>query len=244
MEYQISLPNFEGPLDLLYHLVKKAEVDIYEISIAEITDQYMEYLNQWEKFNLEIASEFLVMAARLMELKSRELLPKKNLISDNEEDQEIDPKQELLNKIVEYKYFKEIANHLKEQERERFQVYWRDNPDIPDNIDKQEQIKVGDLGLYDLLTAFHKVMNKYQRSQEVTTIDTKEVSITEQREVLLQILSSRYNQTIYFEELFQSFSSRLEIVTAFLALLDLVKERKIIISQQDIASPLWIQLSS
>ncbi len=241
MDYQVSLPNFEGPLDLLFHLVKKAEVDIYEISITEITDQYIAYLHQWEKLNLEIASEFLVMAARLMELKSRELLPKRAAEAEEEEEQQ-DPKQELINKIVEYQYFKEIADHLKEQEKKRYQLYWRDHPKLPGDINNQETLKVGDIGIHDLLSAFHRVIKKYHQTNQVAKIDTREVSITEQRDKLLNILSQHQDHTMYFEELFQKFSTRIEIVATFLALLDLVKERLIIVSQQGISSPLWLQL--
>lgn len=240
LKYQVSLPNFEGPLDLLYHLVKKAEVDIYDISISEITDQYLSYLEEWERFNLEIASEFLVMAARLMELKSRELLPKQTN-KETEDEEETDPKEELLTKIMEYRYFKEIAYHLKEKEQERFQVYWREQPKIP--FQEQEEIPIGNVGMHDLLKAFQNVLKKQALDNKVETIDTNEVSISEQKDVLMKLLKNREKQTMHFQELFEQFPTRLEIIATFIALLDLVKEGKLSVSQQGIKSPLWIELS-
>ncbi|OWZ83973.1 segregation and condensation protein A [Natranaerobius trueperi] len=235
MKYQITLPNFEGPLDLLYHLAKKAEVDIYEVSISEITDQYISYIEEWEKFNLEIASEFLVMAARLMELKSKQLLPK-TPSSVDEEDEE-DPKQQLINQIIEYKFFKEIAHHLKEKENERLQVYWREEAIKPD---EKKELKIGELKIHDLLKAIHNVLNKQKKDNAIKNIETKEISISEQKEMLLRLL--RCKKGIMFEELFEKISSKAEIIATFLGLLDMVKERRVDISQQDISSPLWINL--
>ena len=128
MNYTIEINNFEGPLDLLLHLIKKAELDICEISIVEITKQYLDYINLMESMNLNIASEYLTMAAELIEIKSSILLPKKKI--DNEDDYEEDPKENLINRLIEYEKYKEISEVLKKYEQNRKELYTKKPTDL------------------------------------------------------------------------------------------------------------------
>ena len=130
MHYEVKINEFEGPLDLLMHLIKKSNIDIYDISLEEITNQYMDYIHKMEELNLDIASEYLVMASDLLEYKSRSLLPKKE-----EEKDEEDPKEELIKKLVDYKKYKEITETFKELENVRSEVYTK----IPSDISEYEE---------------------------------------------------------------------------------------------------------
>ncbi len=244
MKYQVTLPNFEGPLDLLLHLVKKAEVDIYEVSMSDITDQYMAYIESWEKFNLEIASEFLVMAAKLMELKSRELLPRNENVDAKEEDEndEDEIKQDLLQKLAEYRFFKEISNYLQEKEKERMQVYWKEQESfLPGTEDKTPP---GSGSLPELVYAFQQVLTYFEKKEKVKTIDMDNVSIEKQKEVVIKQIKQQTDQTLQFMELFNRKKPRIIIIVTFLALLDLVKSGKISITQQNRGSPIWLTLNA
>ena len=151
MNFKIN--EFEGPLDLLLHLIKENKMDIMNIEIEKITDQYISYLNEQEKMNLEIASEYLVMASELIELKSKLLLP--NPKPETEEEQEIDPKEELINRLLEYQAYKNITKVLKEKEQLRKEIYTKSPANVKEYIEEEQKLST-DITLDDLVEAFKK----------------------------------------------------------------------------------------
>jgi len=226
-KYEIKLENFIGPLDLLLHLIEKNEIDIYDIPIAKITDQYLNYLKVIEYLDLDWASEFLVMAATLLAIKARMLLPKPPKIIEEEE---IDPRDELVNRLLEYKQFKEAAVLLKEKEEEMLKLYTR-------KLDEAEILKkygpenpVENLSIHDLFQAFKIILEKNREPEQDYQITREEVSIQECMATILEkfTLSSR----IVFNDLFASGTSRIRIIVTFLALLELIKLKKIGVVQK------------
>lgn len=230
MSLNIKIDAFEGPLDLLLHLIRKAEVDIYDIPIAKITDQYIEYLKQMEELDLDIASEFIVMAATLVEIKSKMLLPKKKR---EEEVEEEDPRLELVEKLVEYKKYKEFAETLKDIE-ESTPLYFK-SPEIIDDIDDKE-IFFKNITMENLMTAFKKIIDNYEnrhKSEEkiYKNISSDKYTIEEKMEIILNILETK--EKLYFHEFFSSAKSKLEIIVTFIAMLELIKLRQIRVYQNN-----------
>lgn len=229
MAINIKIEVFEGPLDLLLHLIKKAEVDIYDIPISDITEQYISYLKAMEELNLEIASEFLVMAATLLEIKSKMLLPKKK-VNDNEE-QEEDPRKEIVEKLIEYKKYKEFAEQLKMIE-EQSSIYFKE-PEIIDDIDSKE-VFFKNITLENLMVAFKKVMESYERriNQKPLidkNIDYDEFRIEEKMQYILGLIKIYHR--IRFARFFEEASCKLELIVTFLAMLELIKLKKIKVYQ-------------
>ena len=155
----ILINEFEGPLDLLLHLIKENKMDIFNIQIEKITDQYIEYIKKQESMNLEVASEYLVLASELIEIKSRLLLPKEKIEDDEEE---IDPREELINRILEYEAYKEITKTLKEKEQVRMEIYTKAPSDISEYMEEDTNFNM-DITLDDLVDAFSKVFRKAKR---------------------------------------------------------------------------------
>lgn len=230
MAGNIKIDIFEGPLDLLLQLIKASEIDIYNIPIAEITDQYIEYIRSMEELDLEVASEFLVMAATLLEIKSKMLLPKKQLIS-GEEISEIDPRQELVDKLMEYKRYKEFATMLKEIENKNM-VFFK-NPEIIDDIEDSEYF-FNNISIENLMVAFKRVVDIHERKRNTRgeiprDINYDEFKIEDKMDEILQLINKK-NQ-IKFEVFFQSARSGMEIIVTFLALLELIRLKKIKVIQ-------------
>lgn len=229
MGLEIKIDIFEGPLDLLLHLIKKAEVDIYDIPISEITNQYIEYLKAMEELDLEIASEFLVMAATLLEIKSKMLLPRKK--SEDETAVDEDPRKELVEKLVEYKKYKEFAETLKSIENNNT-IFFKP-PDIIDDIDNDE-IFFKNITLDNLMSAFKKVVTSYEnkfnnRSDIPKIIDHDKYKIEEKMEEIKELI--RKKGRITFEVFFEKAECKLELIVIFLAMLELIKEKIIRIYQ-------------
>lgn len=234
MAYPIKLQTFEGPLDLLLHLIDQAEVDIYDIPIAEITDQYLEYLYNMQEFKIDIASEFLVMAATLLAIKSKMLLPKHEDTDVNpfgESEEEVDPREELIQRLLEYKRFKAAAEQLKELKFERNQVYTRPPEDLSHFQQEQDRrVDNYNVSILQLFVAFQSIIKKHRHDQRVTTITKEEISVTDKMaEILMRLAKTNGKQL--FSELFSSIWSRTEVVVTFLALLELIKQKKIIALQ-------------
>lgn len=228
MAINIKIDEFEGPLDLLLHLIKKAEVDIYNIPIAKIADQYIEYLKTMEEMDLEVASEFVVMAATLVEIKSKMLLPKKK--KDDETDEE-DPRQELVEKLIEYKKYKEFAEHLKEID-ETTGIYFK-SPEVIDDIDDDE-VFFKNITIENLMICFKKIMDDFNNRQEsedrvYQNISIDEFKIEDKMEYILTALDK--NHTIYFEDFFKLAKHKIEIIVTFIAMLELIKEKQIKVYQ-------------
>ncbi len=229
MEYQFKINEFEGPLDLLLHLVKQSEMDIMDIEIVKLTDQYLEYISNMEKFNLSVASEYLVLAANLTYLKSKALLP--SVESEEELDDDfIETKEELESRLLEYKRYKEVTNAFKALEEARSDIHTKTPSNIKDY--KGENITLsGDVTLEDLVKAFQKYLERKELNKPVNTkITTREISITERRKSIRSILNSR--KKVEFFELFEDFSKPYVVVT-FLSILEMAKERELIIKQEN-----------
>ena len=228
-KYELKLDNFEGPLDLLCYLIDKEKVDIYEISLDKLSDQYLEYLNIQEKLNLEIASEFLVMASTLLYLKSKKLLPNKE--SEEEEITE----EELIRRIVEYKKYKEICKTL----RERFEQYSKRVSKFPEKIELPKQILDVNFSVDDIEKAYKKVIqrnenkkNKFQNNIKKIAI-SDEYSVTEKvKEIYKELIKQPrfvFNNLFSLEE-----KPKAEVVTAFTGVLELSRRSKILTEQEEL----------
>ncbi|MCX8026234.1 MAG: segregation/condensation protein A [Thermodesulfovibrionales bacterium] len=231
MSINVALPLFEGPLDLLLHLIRQNKIDIYDIPIALITKQYLEYLDLMKELDLEVASEFLIMAANLIYIKSRMLLPKPE-ISDEEEE---DPRKELVEQLVEYSKFKEISQFLKE----RYDIW---SKAYPRKTSQEEEFLIQELNVFDLLTAFKKIVEK---PEPKIYIIKESIKVEEKIEKILEILRKR--KTIVFDELFQSSPidrkiSKMEIIVTFLALLELLRLKLIKAYQNSLFNKIFINL--
>ncbi|WP_066500080.1 segregation and condensation protein A [Abyssisolibacter fermentans] len=242
MEYKVILDSFEGPLDLLLHLIDKAEVDIYDISITQITDQYLSYLEKMEELDLEITSEFLVMAATLLVIKSKMLLPKekKDKLFDNEE---MDPRDELIQKLIEYKKFKAAALDLKDKEIIQSMIYAKPQEDMDYYQEESIQLTFDGIKLNNLVNALYKVLrkNKYKTNENTfDNIHRDSITIEESMEYILYSLSKL--NVINFEEIFANNVSKFEVVVTFLALLELIKLNKVTVYQKDNFEQIEIKL--
>ena len=227
MEVEFKINDFEGPLDLLLHLIKESKMDIMNIEIESITKQYMDYLDLQEKMNLEVASEYLVLAAELLEIKSKMLLPRQTV---DEEEEEEDPREELVNRLLEYQAYKDITKLLHEKEELRRDIYTKSPENIKNYIDETQEIKV-DVSLDDLISAFQKY---YQRKIESKPLKTKvtvnEISVSSRRHDIKNLLKTK--RRVSFFELFPVVSKEY-VVATFLAVLEMAKEKEITITQKD-----------
>lgn len=226
MKYEININEFQGPLDLLLHLIKQDNISIYEISIDKITKQYLDYIEAMEQLNLDIASEYLVMAAELIEMKSSSLLPK----SENSEDEyEEDPKEELINRLLEYEKYKNMTSTFKELEEYRSEIYTR----TPDNLLEYKDDEVIDYGvnLDDLINAMSKFLEQKQLDRPLNTkITNKEYSISKRSSEIRNILKKK--KKIKFSELFETFTKEYIVVT-FLSVLSMTRNHEILIEQEN-----------
>ena len=217
-ENRVSLDIFEGPLDLLLYLIKKDEVDIYEVSIERITSQYLEYIDTFKILNIELASEFVVMAANLMYIKSRTLLPRHEQ-PPGEEIEEEDPRWELIRQLVEYKKFKDAAGYLEEREVEQQRVF----AGVPEGCDLEEDeaLPLPDVGIFDLIQAFQGILKRFEQEGQLAEIADDRFSIGDKIDHLLEAVGK--GQSILFQALFAEATSKGEVVVTFLALLELIR---------------------
>lgn len=231
MEYKVVLETFEGPLDLLYHLIYKNKVDIYDIPIAEITDQYIQYVETMQELDMNVTSEFLVMVATLLEIKSKMLLPIPDEDDDDSEDEDIDPRAELVRRLIEYKKYKIVAEELKTKESVQQKIFFKPKEEIEHFID-DTQPKLEGVVLNDLFKAFSDIMKKQNDLGEdfdLTEIERDEITIEESIEDLLGILE--YVEEIKFQDLFRINYNKIKIVVTFLSVLELIKLNAITIVQ-------------
>jgi segregation and condensation protein A len=220
--YRVRLPIFEGPLDLLLYLVKKNEYDIFDIPIAEITRQYMDHIEIMKVLNLDVAGEYLVMAATLAHIKSKMLLPPDR--TEDQEDEELDPRMELALKLAEYERFKDAARQLDEFDILLRDVFLRGGKMVLEVEDE----KLADLTLFGLVAALQKVLLAAPK-ETIHQISVGELTIQEKMAELSQLITERGEMV--FEELFVGEPSRMTIVVTFLALLELIKSRIVRIYQ-------------
>ena len=235
MGYQVSIEAFEGPLDLLLHLIKESKVDLYEIKISEVTQQYLDYIHAMEVMQLEIASEYLVMAATLIEIKSKSLLPKQ--VIEVESEYEEDTRESLIERLIEYKKYKEVTKEFRELEEERGQFYTKPPIDFSAYLDQEVKLPPN-AEVTQLISAFEKLMSRHKMMRPLKTkIMTQPVSIESRMDEL--IVQLKYKKQVPFLTLFDRFDREYVAVT-FLALLELVKSRHITITQQSYHEDIYI----
>ncbi len=217
-DYKVRLEIFEGPLDLLLYLIKRDELDIYEISLERITGQYLEYLQAFKELNIDVAGEFVVMAANLIYLKSRSLLPVDQQPPE-EDAEEDDPRWDLIRQLIEYKKFKEAAAQLQVRQLEHERVFFRtpggfdDTPAAP--------LRLGEVGIFQLINAFQAVIKRVEAREDLREIFGEHYTVSDKIDWILQRVSD--GVPLRFSELFASLASRVEIVVTFLALLELIR---------------------
>ncbi len=224
-KYVVTIDNFDGPLDLLLHLIKEQDIDIYDIKIENITKQYLDYIRHMKELNLEIASEYLVMASELIEMKSKMLLPKKK--EKEEDDYEEDPRELLIERLLAYKRYKEVTSEFKDLELTRKMVFTRE----PDNLNRyaKEGENSEELGVVDLIDAFNNLLKRKELDRPIATkITKKELSVTEKVNKIKNIL--RNKKRINFEEIFEV-STKEEVIISFLSILEMVKKDEILLTQ-------------
>ena len=225
-KYIVTIDNFDGPLDLLLHLIKEQEIDIYDIKIEDITKQYLDYIRHMKELNLEIASEYLVMASELIEMKSKMLLPKKKEKEDD--DYEEDPRELLIERLLAYKRYKEVTSEFKDLELTRKMVFTRE----PDNLNRyvKEDENSEELGVADLIDAFNNLLKRKELDRPIATkITKKELSVTEKVNKIKNIL--RNKKKINFEDIFEV-STKEEVIISFLSVLEMVKKDEILLTQE------------
>jgi segregation and condensation protein A len=223
--YTIKLTDFEGPLDLLLFFIKRDELDIYDIPIASITKEFLDYMHFLQQFDLEIAGEFLVMAAELMQIKVKMLLP-----PEQGEDEELDPRANLVQRLVEYKRFKEMSVQMKNREEEQMKVNYRGYHSADEHVVEEETSEdiIRDVTFFDLIASFKFAMDRMPK-KFVHEIEKINVTVEEQIAYIEEYFSRRSEATFY--DLVKEFTERIRIVVTFLALLEVIRAKKIIIRQ-------------
>ena len=229
MNVEFKINEFEGPLDLLLHLIKESKMDIMNIEIEKITKQYMDYLDLQEKMNLEIASEYLVLASELLEIKSKMLLPVQKKDED-EEEEEVDPREELVNRLLEYQAYKEITKVLQEKESLRREIYTKSPENYKNYVDEVKEINA-DVSLDDLVDAFKRYLARKKDNKPLKTkVTVNEISVSSRRYDIKRML--KHKKRISFFELFPVVSKEY-VVATFLAILEMAKSGELKITQND-----------
>lgn len=228
MDYKIMINEFEGPLDLLLHLIKKSDIDIWNIKIEEITKQYLLYIQQMEQLNLDIASEYLTLAAELIEIKSSSLLPKTKIDDDNYEE---DSRTNLINRLLEYKQYKEVTESLKVLEEERKNFYTKDSSNLDEYKIVEQEMNFGGIDLDGMMDAFQKFLDRKKLEKPLNTkITKKEYSVSQRSNEIKKLITNK--KKISFEELFEELTKDFIVVT-FLSVLDLARKQIIEIKQDN-----------
>ncbi|MDK2878368.1 MAG: segregation and condensation protein [Thermoanaerobacteraceae bacterium] len=232
MALNVKLEAFEGPFDLLFHLIEKNQIDIYDIPIAQLTDQYLEYLKDIEENKIDLASEFLVMAATLLSIKSRMLLP---VPKDDQVqlelavgDDELDPRTELVNMLVEYKKYKDIAEVLKNREEEQRKLFKR----VPEDLSYlwNGEFTISNVNLENMKFIFSNLIMKKNQEGKLHTVSKDPYPLAKKVKEIYKIIASK--SSVLFSKLFNKKCSKLELIVTFLAILELIKMNKIIAAQE------------
>lgn len=225
--YRIKLSDFEGPLDLLLFFIKRDELDIYDIPIAKITKDFLEYLQYLQELDLDIAGEFIVTAAELMQIKVQLLLPREGV-----GEEELDPRAELVRRLLDYKRYKEMAGQMERMSNEQRRIYYRRNFTYdPKNVeDPSEENLLRDVSLFDLIAAFKYVVDRMPR-KHFHEIDKLNVTIDEQIDYILNFFKEKSEAT--FLQMVSAMVEKIRIVVTFIALLELIKQKQIGVRQVD-----------
>lgn len=232
-QIRVRFEEFEGPLDLLLHLIHKNQIDIYDIPIAEITDQYLKYLETMRQLDLEVASEFLVIASTLILIKSKMLLPK----PPAEEEEEEDPRAELVQRLLEYQAVREAAENLRERGAAEDGLFRRELP-LPEDMEGREDIEI-EVSLFELMDAFKELIDRTASREEVVTVRKATLSVTERMGQILEILSPGKRRTL--NDLFTAPPDRPMVVVTFLALLELLHRQMVKVYQSQHFGPLYLR---
>jgi len=236
MKYEIKIDEFEGPLDLLLHLIKTSDMNIFDIEVEKITKQYLDYIEAMEEMNLNVASEYLVMAAELIEMKSATLLPKPKIEEDEYEE---DPRDALIQRLLEYKQYKEVTESFKELEEERKQIYTKVAENLK-NYQTDESVSILDVDLDILMEAFKKFLERKEEEKPLhTTVTTKEYSVKERSREIRSLLKSK--KKVKFEELFEIRKKDYVVVT-FLSILSMCKKQELEITQTGNFDEIYLNL--
>ncbi|MFC2948268.1 segregation/condensation protein A [Virgibacillus sediminis] len=236
--YQVKLEAFEGPLDLLLHLINRYEIDIYDIPVAQITDQYMNYIHAMQHLELNMASEYLVMASTLVAIKSQMLLPNREPELDPEEEYTEDPREELMQRLIEYRKYKEAAETLKEKEMDANQIFTREPVNFEDE-DNEERLAAGEVTLYDVLGAFGKMLRRKKWNTPLETkVQRTEIPIEKRMDDIRRMVEQS-GEGLAFDQLFTP-HSRSQLVVTFMALLELMKSNQVYCKQTKHFDTLYI----
>lgn len=225
-DYKVKLEIFEGPLDLLLYLIKQDEIDIYEISLERITSQYLEYLQAFKELNIDIAGEFIVMAANLIYLKSRSLLPVDQQPPD-EDAGEDDPRWDLIRQLIEYKKFKEAASLLHTRALEQERIFARSGTGL--EAIATAPLPLGEIGIFQLINAFQTVIKRVEAREDLREIFGEHFTVSDKIDSILRRVAD--GLPLKFSELFAAMASRVEIVVTFLALLELIRLKQVLVTQ-------------
>ena len=238
MNYQISIKDFEGPFDLLLHLVKETKMDIYEINMSMIIEDYLTYIHSLQELNIDVASEFLIMASELIHLKSKMLIGKTKKKKKEDSEYSIASEEDLKKRIIEYQKYKEITKSLKEMEEKRGTIFTK----VPESLKEYfEEPKLTNDGITvdDLVKAFLSLQERIHFKEPVTTkITRREISVESRRVRIQQVLKEK--RRVSFEELFEVYTKEYVVVT-FMALLDMTKNQEVVIGQEDNFAKIWIE---
>jgi len=239
VDYKVKLEVFEGPLDLLLYLIKRDEVDIYEISIERIAKQYLDYMEAFQVLNIDLAGEFIVMAANLLYIKSRTLLPREQQMPE-EDAEEDDPRWELIRQLIEYKKFKEAAFELRSREAIQEKLFPRfpANPELAPAGD----LLVSEVGIFDLINAFQKALKRLEsrkHEEDLREIFEENFTVSDKIDFLLRVIY--HGVPVRFEECFADAASRAEIVVTFLAMLELIRLKQLRVRQDNHFEEIWLE---
>ena len=238
MDYSIKINEFEGPLDLLLHLIKESNINIQDIEINEITKQYLDYINKMEELNINVAASYLVMAAELMEIKSKSLLPPSEDETSEEEEEEVS-RENLINKLLEYEKYKNMIDTFKDMELERQNIYVKAPERVSNYVDGLI-INNNDTSVDDLVEAFKKFLERLDREKPITTkITNKEYSVKERTKSIRNILKEK--KKVLFTDLFEEKTTGFIVVT-FLSILEMTKEKEVTIKQDANFKDITIEL--
>lgn len=245
VQLQLELDVFEGPLDLLLHLINKLEIDIYDIPIAKITSQYLEYLERMKTNKINLAGEYFVMAASLMRIKSEMLVPRNENQAEIIEDyyMEEDPRKDLIQLLLEYRQIKEVVPKFEDRQTDRADYFGKEPTELSAY---REKIELEDQGLEisDLTAIFHEVLARHKLdTPQPTTIQSDEVTVTEKMDTIYSMLSRLEGESLSFFDLINK-SNRQEIVVSFLAILELIKDNRVLVKQESMASDILVTLNN
>ncbi|HRZ40522.1 MAG TPA: segregation/condensation protein A [Candidatus Omnitrophota bacterium] len=236
MSYKLKLDVFEGPLDLLLYLIKKNDLDICDIPIAQVTDQYLEYIEMMKMLDLEIVGDFLVMAATLIQIKSRMLLPPDP--GQQEEQEQEDPRDELVRRLQEYKVFKEIAEQLKLKEQERQKLFPRKaDQEFAQELKDDAKEVVFEANLFDLINAFSKALERF-KEDSVYEVQKEEYTVEDKIHHILHSLLKRPH--VVLTDLFIESKNKMEVIVSFMAVLELIRLKEIKVIQKRLFSEIEI----